>query len=95
MRGILWEKVSETLTEGVVVVDPRGTIIAVNHAMEEITGYRREELVGQSCCHDQERMPASAGPGRGPQSSASFSRMGSLRREKCALVKKDGCLGDM
>ena len=45
-RDGFWEKVIETLTEGLVVVDPQGTIIAINQAMEEITGYRREEKGG-------------------------------------------------
>ena len=44
-----WEKVIDTMMEGVVVVDPQGIILSVNHALAEITGYRREELLGRPC----------------------------------------------
>jgi two-component system, NtrC family, response regulator HydG len=86
-----WEKVIETLTEGLVVVDPRGIIIAVNHAMEEISGYNREELVGRPCsrirtdaCFSQESLGCSG--------ECQLFKSGATRREKCALVKKDGSL---
>lgn len=86
-----WEKVIETLTEGLVLVDPRGTIIAINQAMEAITGYRREELVGRSCslirtdaCFSHQDI--------GAQRQCQLFKNGGSRRDKCALVKKDGSL---
>ena len=43
------------MMDGLVVVDVEGMILSVNLAMEQITGYSREELVGQPCsilkCH--------------------------------------------
>ena len=44
-----WEEVMNTIMEGVVVLDPRGVILAANQAMEEITGYRQQELIGKPC----------------------------------------------
>ncbi len=44
-----WKTIVDTLQEGVMVVDPRGRIIAVNPAAESLTGYASSELVGQSC----------------------------------------------
>ena len=44
-----WETVIHTMMDGLMVVDPRGTIVAVNPAMEGLTGYSREELLGQPC----------------------------------------------
>jgi formate hydrogenlyase transcriptional activator len=38
----------ESLPSGVLVVDPIGTIVLVNHQLEQQFGYSREELVGQS-----------------------------------------------
>jgi two-component system response regulator HydG len=86
-----WEKVIETLAEGLVVVDPQGTIIAINQAMEEITGYRREELVGRPCslirtdaCFSHQVV--------GPGERCQLFKNGATKHDKCALVKKDGSL---
>lgn len=38
----------ENLEDGVIITDPAGTIQYVNPAYERITGYSREELIGQS-----------------------------------------------
>ncbi|MEJ2671774.1 MAG: sigma 54-interacting transcriptional regulator [Deltaproteobacteria bacterium] len=86
-----WEKVIETLTEGLVVVDHHGTIIAVNQAMEEITGYCREELVGQPC--SLIRTDACFGhQASGRERQCQLFQTGATRNDKCALVKKDGSL---
>jgi two-component system response regulator HydG len=88
----LWEKVIETLTEGLMVVDPRGTIIALNQAMEGITGYSREELVGRSCSIIRtDSCFRDQAPGQERQCQLFRDGTGG-RREKCALVKKDGSL---
>jgi two-component system, NtrC family, response regulator HydG len=86
-----WEKVIETLTEGLVIVDPRGTIIAVNQAMEEISGYSRHELVGQPCSRMRTDACFSDVSSGSPRQCQLF-RNGATRRDKCALVKKDGSL---
>jgi PAS domain S-box-containing protein len=39
-----WETVIHTMMDGLMVVDPTGAIVAVNPAMERLTGYSREEL---------------------------------------------------
>jgi len=38
----------ESAGDGVMVTDLHGTIIHVNRALEQLTGYRRDELVGQT-----------------------------------------------
>jgi two-component system, NtrC family, response regulator HydG len=86
-----WEKVIETLTEGLVVVDSRGTIIAINQAMEDITGYRRDELVGRSCALIRTDGCFSH-PDLGGERQCRLFKDGGFRRDKCALVKKDGSL---
>jgi diguanylate cyclase (GGDEF)-like protein/PAS domain S-box-containing protein len=51
--------VFESSTEGVTITDREGTILTVNHAFEEITGYRAEDVIGlnarvlQSGRHDE------------------------------------------
>ncbi len=89
--GRLWEKVTATMMEGVVVVDPKGIIQMVNRAMEEITGYSRHELIGQSCAmircsacfradHDQARK------------QCELFQNGGIGTSKCVLATKDGSL---
>jgi two-component system, NtrC family, response regulator HydG len=86
-----WEKVIDTMLEGLVVVDMTGTILSVNQAMEQMTGYSRQELIGKSCalirsdsCFD----PQLTEKGK----YCALFQKGQLKRAKCALVKKDGSL---
>ena len=44
-----WKTVVNTLHDGLMVVDPEGTIVAMNPAAEKLTGYRSGELVGRNC----------------------------------------------
>jgi len=44
-----WKTIVDTLKEGLVVVNPEGTIVAVNPAAEALTGYAAAELIGESC----------------------------------------------
>ncbi len=43
------ESVLDTMSDGLMVVDPDGTIISFNPAAERITGYRLEEVIGKPC----------------------------------------------
>ena len=89
--GKLWEKVSATMMEGVVVVDPKGIIQTVNRAMEEITGYTRHELIGQSCamircsaCFNTDQAAA--------RKQCELFQTGVIPPCKCVLANKDGSL---
>jgi two-component system, NtrC family, response regulator HydG len=86
-----WEKVIDTMMEGLVVVDLTGTILSVNQSMEQMTGYSRQELIGKSCalirsdsCFD----PQLTEKGK----YCALFQKGQLKRAKCALIKKDGSL---
>ena len=84
-----WETVIHTMMDGLMVVDPEGTIVAVNPAMARLTGYRREELLGQPCTIlDCDRCR-----GFKPQDSkrrCTLFKTGGVRRIRCTLTKKDG-----
>jgi len=89
--GKLWERVSATMMEGVVVVDPKGIIHSVNRAMEEISGYTRHELIGQSCamircsaCFSTDQAAA--------RKQCELFQSGAIAPSKCALANKDGSL---
>jgi diguanylate cyclase (GGDEF)-like protein/PAS domain S-box-containing protein len=45
-RMLLWSRVLEDSAEGIMITDPQGTIVTVNKAFTEITGYSAEEAVG-------------------------------------------------
>jgi len=44
-----WKTIVDTMADGLMVVDSEGVIISINKALETITGYSKDELVGQSC----------------------------------------------
>lgn len=43
----LSSKIIETAQEGIMITTPDATIVDVNHAFEEITGYSRDEVIGK------------------------------------------------
>ena len=84
-----WKTVIDTMIDGLLIVDPEGLILAANLAMEEISGYRREELVGQPCtilkcntCLDTLT--------QGRRKECELFKRGAVRRRKCTLQRKDG-----
>jgi two-component system, NtrC family, response regulator HydG len=46
---LYWKTVVDTIKDGVMIVDKRGIIVSVNRAMEQISGYTRDELLGKPC----------------------------------------------
>lgn len=86
-----YAQVIDTMMEGVVVVNPRGVILSVNRAMEELTGYRREELVGQPCALIKTDACFSS-LGSGTKKQCELFQTGAIRRCRCVLAKKDGSL---
>jgi two-component system response regulator HydG len=89
--GQLWRTVIDTVTDGFLVVDAQGVIRSVNRALEQLTGYTREELVGQPCtilqcqtCLDSE--------GVNRNKECELFRQGEIRRGKSAIIKKDGTI---
>jgi len=47
--SLYWESVLETMVDGLLILDTEGTIVFINPAAEEITGYKKEEVVGRPC----------------------------------------------
>ncbi len=44
-----WKTVVNTIRDGIVIINTSGAIVSINQAFEQITGYSREELIGQTC----------------------------------------------
>ena len=39
-----WKTIVDTLQDGLLVVDPKGNILAANSAAERVTGYQADEV---------------------------------------------------
>jgi two-component system, NtrC family, response regulator HydG len=81
-----------TMNEGLLLVAPDGTMLMVNKAFEELTGYNAEEVVGRPCtllnCDACETTLKKDGP-----SWCSLFEKGQVIKKRCSLIKKDGsCL---
>lgn len=84
-----WKTVVDTIQDGLMVVDNGGTIVSVNKALEKVTGYSSEELIGKPCsvlrCDICEIAREKTGEGW-----CVLFRTGSFNMRKCSLVRKDG-----
>ncbi len=79
----------DTIQDGVMIVNTEGRIISINRAFETITGYEREEVIGQLCsildCSTCELVRE----GGSCHWCVMFER-GKLRKQKCTMKRKDG-----
>ena len=84
-----WKTVVNTIRDGLMVVDERGTIVSVNTALETITGYDRKELIGRDCsvlrCDICEKVRQ-----EGKDKWCSLFDGGQLKARQCVLRRKDG-----
>lgn len=96
MAGILdkeysqyWETVVQTMLDGLMIVDPEGVILSVNNAMEQLTGYSQEELIGRSCeiLNCDSCFGALA---RGGDKHCALFKDKVVRNRRCTLSRKDG-----
>jgi len=84
-----WRTVVNTIQDGVMIVDTQGRIVSVNSALEDITGYARQELVGSSCTIINCTSCELARDSEGCHWCVMFQK-GELRRQRCAISRKDG-----
>ncbi len=86
--GQYWKTIVDTLQDGLMVIDVEGNILAANPAVEQLTGYAADELVGSNC-----RMLNCTGCelyGRGPGKDwCSLFEKGEVRAKKCLITKKN------
>ncbi|MFH1982537.1 MAG: sigma 54-interacting transcriptional regulator [Pseudomonadota bacterium] len=87
--GNYWKTIVDTLQDGLLVVGPRGDIIAVNPAAERLTGYKAIELIGKNCrilnCTGCEIL------GKGCEETfCSLYAQGRVRAKKCTITHKSG-----
>ena len=44
-----WSKILNLLNDGLMIVTPNGVIRFINHALENLLGYKRSEMIGKPC----------------------------------------------
>ncbi|MFZ0930449.1 MAG: sigma 54-interacting transcriptional regulator [Syntrophobacteraceae bacterium] len=84
-----WETVVSAIKDGVMIVDMCGCIVFANQAMESITGYAREELVGQKCSILNCNLFNMAHEQGGDQWCV-LLKTGNLDLRRCTVMRKDG-----
>lgn len=84
-----WKEILDTMNDGLAVIGPDGSILMVNRALERMTGYARDELIGSSCALfncDTCEIARSAGKGKW----CSLFDRSYLTNKRCLLMRKDG-----
>ena len=84
-----WQTVVQTMLDGLMIVDPDGIIISTNDAMDKLTGYTRDELIGQPCDILECDSCFGARKNGGDKYCALFKE-GKVTHRRCALKRKDG-----
>jgi len=84
-----WKKIVNTMTEGLFLVGPDGTIVMVNEAFEKLTGYTAHEVIGRACT----LLECDACEGAMKASEHKWCKLfeeGEVIKCRCHLLKKDG-----
>ncbi|MBF0379253.1 MAG: sigma 54-interacting transcriptional regulator [Desulfamplus sp.] len=86
-----WKTVVDTIQDGVMIVDLKGIIVSANKALEQITGYSNQELIGKPCSVLNCSSCNTVFERTGTHWCLLF-RSGSLKMKKCSLIRKDGSI---
>ena len=84
-----WKKIVNTMTEGLMLVGPDGTIVMVNEAFEKLTQYAADEIIGKPCT----LLECDACEGTMKASAHRWCKLfeeGQVIKCRCHLLKKDG-----
>ncbi len=84
-----WKTVVDTIQDGIMIVDAGGTIVSANKALERISGYTRNEMIGKPCSILNCNICEIAFEGSGDHWCVLF-KTGKLDMRKCIFTKKDG-----
>ena len=87
--GKYCQTVIDTMMEGLMLVDPDGKIIFINPAFEQLSGYTKKEVEGQTCeilgcdtCFGTRK--------EGKDKYCALFKEGKVRKRKCIFQKKGG-----
>ncbi|MGO9954345.1 MAG: sigma-54 interaction domain-containing protein [Dissulfurispiraceae bacterium] len=83
------KSVIETMSDGLMVIDRDSNILFFNRAAEEITGYRREDVVGKQCSMIDNN-ECSYNKQIGNYKKCTLFESGTMSGTRCHLRRKDG-----
>jgi two-component system response regulator HydG len=84
-----WKTVVDTIRDGIMVVDTSGSILSVNRALETITDYSHQELIGQKCSILNCSVFNLAREKCGEHWCLLF-KTGAMNMRRCTIMKKNG-----
>jgi len=85
--GKQWRHMIDSVPDGIIIVDERGTFVAANQTAQLITGYTEKELKGQSCRILNCTGCQIVGKGKGKNWCGLFSE-GIIREKKCVITNR-------
>ncbi len=84
-----YRDIFETIHDAMILVSPDSTILLANTAMERLSGYGRDDLVGSSCtkldCDACELIVSES-----KETWCMLFETGSIRGKRCLMTRKDG-----
>jgi two-component system response regulator HydG len=84
-----WKNIIDTMNDGLLLIGTDGTILTVNRAFEQLTGYTGPEVMGQPCtllnCDACERTRK-----EGRRFWCTLFDKGEVIRRRCMVMRKDG-----
>jgi PAS domain S-box-containing protein len=86
---LYWQSVVDTMAEGLFIVDTSGIVVFINPAAERITGYRREEVLGQPCSLFESETCLACRREDGRLGCGLFEH-GRVTDKRCTVKRKDG-----
>jgi PAS domain S-box-containing protein len=89
-----WRTVVDTMQDGLLVVDPEGTIVSMNKRAEALSGYKKDELLGKSCTTLKCTGCKVHGKGPGKTWCGLYSK-GKMRSKRCQITNKAGNIVDI
>jgi two-component system response regulator HydG len=88
---LYWQSVVNTMAEGLFIVDTNGLVVFINPAAERITGYKREEVLGESCTIFESETCMACKDDQGRMACGLFDK-GRVRDKRCTVRHKNGGL---
>lgn len=89
-----WQTVVDTMQDGLMVVDTKGTVVSMNKRAEALTGYRKGQLLGKSCTTLKCTGCKVFGKEPGKKWCSLYAK-GKVRSKRCQITNRAGKIIDV